>query len=182
MIYLYALVISGLIITARFLHGSNWATKWLLFAPCLLAAAGLGYVEAGWLGLLGVVPVLGSILLFFSGANADNTLSYMYRVEGSSRWNIVMGYSWRVILCCALLIAGCFLTSWWYALLMAPMIGLMWLVTWIAGENRHIAGEGDRDRNHRENVEWSEGALGAVNGVALWLVLIEIAKAMRYGA
>lgn len=164
MIYLAAIMIAALLVAGRVAHGRDWATKWLCFAPAVLIAAGVGLYFGSYLGIL---PVLAAILLFFSGATADNTLSYMYRVKDSSRWNIVLGYSWRVVIFCIALLALDY--SLFY--LLPFMIAPIWLVAWIASENRHITGEGEKDGKHRMNVEISEGVLAGINASAVWLAL-----------
>lgn len=158
------LLMALLLIAGRVAHGRNWLTKWLCFAPALLAGAGLGYLNGHWFGVL---PVLAAILLFFPGATADNALAYMYRKKNSSRWNIAIGYSWRV----AIFVAALLALDYTLFYLLPFMIAPIWLVTWTASDNRHITGNHKRDGKHRMNVELSEGTLAAINAAAVWLAL-----------
>jgi len=160
MIYLFAILTLLTLIAGRVLHGRGgekwYQTKWVLFTPALIVS--------------GVLPALAAILLFFSGATADNALAYMYRQKNSSRWNIAIGYSWRVGVFVAALLALCFLKGTFLAAWLIPlMIAPIWLVTWTASDNRHVTGDHERDGKHRLNVELSEGLLAGVNAASVFI-------------
>jgi len=174
-IFIFSLM--ALIVLGRVLHGRGgekwWQSKWVLFAPSILLATLGGVIAVGVSGIAcGVLVALG-IVLFFSGAVADNTLNYMYRRVHSDIRNIVISVSWRIALCCVLILAVSGFSSLWMALLCVPMLASVYPLIHVAKENRHITGRMD-DGNHRKNVEIAEGFMGAVNIAALIVVWIGV--------
>jgi hypothetical protein len=166
-IILFALIALALVF-GRHLHGRGgekwYKSKWVLFSPSLALAAGLGFYLSPWyLGLAFPVIVALGIVLFFAGAVADDTLNYMYRRDKSDLRNIIIKISWRIGLCCAVAIAGAIFGSPWVAVFVPLNLLSVYPLIHVARENRHVAGEGGRDARHRSNVEWSEGAMAAVN-------------------
>jgi len=174
MIYLAAILIIALMVAGRVAHGRDLLTKWLCFAPALLAGAGLGYWLAGLYGLACVLPILAAIVFICDGHMADATLDYMYRTTDSSLKRIWKGYAVRVAGFSALVAVGSYFAGWWYLALIPAMIAPIWLCLWTAKENRHIAGRHERDSKHRLNYELSEGMLAGINGAAVWLVMIGV--------
>jgi len=174
MINLLLILLLPLIILGRVLHGRGgdkwYQSKWVIFSPSLLFASALGFYNFGVLGLsLGAVVALG-IVLFFSGAVADNTLNYMYRVVNSNIRNIVISVSWRIALCVLLVVLGS-ISNPSYLFLGIPMILSLYPLIHVAKENRHITGKMD-DGNHRKNVEISEGLMGAINICSVLAVIL----------
>jgi len=176
MIYLAALLIIALMIAGRVAHGRDWLTKWLCFAPVLIASAGLGYVFTGWYGLLGILPTLAAIVFICDGTMAHYSLNYMYWVKGSNLKDIAIGYAQRVGGFVLSLAIGCYFTSWAYMAFAPLMVGLIDLCLWTAKDNR--AHPGYDEGKTRMNYELSEGALAGVNAAGVWVVLME---ALRHG-
>lgn len=166
MIYLVTFLIILALMVGRVLHGADKFTQWLCFTPALLLGAS-GYFFAGWLGLLGILPVLFSILFVFNG-----DLDYMYRVKGSKLFDVVKNYLWQIALTVVLIGAGAYFTNLWYLLLILPLLLLTGLVLWTASDNREHTGYDERKT--RKNYEWSEGALGGYIAASLWLSCLNV--------
>lgn len=193
MIYLAALLIIALMIAGRVAHGRDWLTKWLCFAPVLIASAGFSYAQkcgvlcayeplnaqiygVSWAemlqALIGLLPTLAAIVFICDGKMAHLSLNYMYRVEGSNLKDIAIGYLQRVGGFVLALAIGCYFTSWNYMVFAPLMVGMIGLCLWTAKDNRHIAGKGHLDAKHRMNYELSEGTLAGVNAACVWVVLM----------